>query len=147
MLLDIDHFKKLNDQFGHQAGDAALRELGDCLRRVCAERVGCVAARYGGEEFTVAAAGISAPELERLAEALRSEISRIRAEFHGQRIMFTASIGLAHGFPTRFNASALQEIVGAADAALYEAKASGRNCIRLGRGSDASGLLPPAMKG
>lgn len=118
--LTVDHLAELNARFGRQGEDAALRELGGCVRRVCAERVGCIGARYGGAEFAIAAPGISAGELEKLAETLSLEISRLRVELQGQRISFTPSIGLAHARPSGSSPSTLKEVMAVAGAALHE---------------------------
>ncbi len=134
-LLDIDHFKKLNDTFGHPAGDGALKEVAATLTSVLRE--GDVAARYGGEEFAVILPGSDEAGALNLAERLREAIPK-RAHIHeGTQLKVTASIGVAV-WPA---AGATPEaILAAADRALYAAKGAGRNRVVA-----ASSLAPPEV--
>jgi diguanylate cyclase (GGDEF)-like protein len=132
IFLDIDRFKDLNDRHGHQAGDVALQRLADCLRSFCGEHGGSFAARYGGEEFAIVLPEVSESDLSRSAEILRGQIARLHFEHQGARVSFTASLGITHARPTRKGAGALSSLVASADAALYEAKNAGRNCVRYG---------------
>ncbi|MES2583214.1 MAG: 7TM diverse intracellular signaling domain-containing protein [Pseudomonadota bacterium] len=127
ILLDIDHFKAINDTFGHPAGDACLRALADMLRpRI--DRAGDILARYGGEEFVIALTGVDLAASIALAEELRRATDRLRVEFDGKPLRFTASFGVVSAVP---NASlSLEDLVAAADRALYAAKHDGRNCVR-----------------
>jgi diguanylate cyclase (GGDEF)-like protein len=121
LIIDIDHFKKVNDNFGHEAGDEVLRRLGKCLQE---ETRGIdLAARIGGEEF-----GLILPETEveggkEVAERARQAISQLEMPLVGR---ITASLGIADFPACAFSWAAL---VNAADAAMYEAKRSGRNRI------------------
>ena len=92
-LLDLDHFKKLNDTYGHPAGDAALRSLARLLDQHL--RKGDQAARYGGEEFVVILPGSDAERSMRAAERLRAALEKHRFVFEGARIPLTASLGVA----------------------------------------------------
>ncbi|MCA8900919.1 MAG: diguanylate cyclase [Hyphomonas sp.] len=124
LLLDIDHFKKVNDTFGHAAGDYVLAELGSLLESGLRERD--VVARFGGEEFCVLVDANSRHAAELAAEALRA---RIAAHEFGDVGHITVSIGLAHVHSDE--PIAFLTYYKAADAALYAAKAAGRNRLRI----------------
>ena len=124
ILLDLDHFKQLNDQHGHLAGDAVLREVGAALRRGLRERD--VACRYGGEEVVVVAPGASLTDACQLAERLRTDISGLTVNCDSGPLTFTASFGVA-AFPEHGLAAAA--LLNAADSALYRAKRCGRNSV------------------
>lgn len=127
ILLDIDHFKAINDTFGHPAGDACLRALADMLRpRI--DRAGDILARYGGEEFVIALTGVDLAGTLTLAEELRKATDRLRVEFDGKPLRFTASFGVVSAIP--HTSLALEDLMAAADRALYTAKHDGRNCVR-----------------
>ncbi|MBO9713148.1 GGDEF domain-containing protein [Sphingomonas sp.] len=125
LIIDIDHFKRLNDQFGHSYGDEVLIAVAALIRRNVrpADTVG----RWGGEEFVVLCPGVDSIEAQHIAEKIRRRIEH----FHfGDCEAVTASIGV-HRTPAA--GPDLAELVGFADVALYSAKASGRNCCRLYR--------------
>ncbi len=126
MMLDLDHFKEINDSWGHQVGDRALRAVAETLRaRV---RVFDSIARYGGEEFAVVMPGATVQEAEGAAERLRSAVERIRFEPEpGVLHKITVSIGVACVPPGRTP----EQLLRMADTALYEAKEAGRNCMKL----------------
>ena len=119
LMLDIDHFKTLNDKLGHQAGDEVLRKLAQTLTREC--RDFDTVARYGGEEFAVIMPMAGPDECTRAAERLRRTVEEI-----GKRASITVSVGVA-SFP--YNAREADGLVRAADLALYESKFSGRNRV------------------
>ena len=115
VLSDIDHFKRVNDGWGHQAGDAVLRYFADCLQE--AARRGDLVARFGGEEFFVLMPGACVEGATQLAERLRSAVSQSPLEaIHGGRI--TASFGVTQ--VARFDD--VESLLGRADRALYQAK-------------------------
>ncbi len=125
LMIDVDHFKAVNDRFGHPEGDLALRAIADTLRaRV---RAFDAIARYGGEEFAVVMPGTLPPEALVAAERLRSAIENLdfRAA-DGSKVALTISIGVAHTGAQPISADAL---VRQADAALYAAKRAGRNQV------------------
>ena len=93
VILDLDHFKKLNDTYGHPAGDAALRSLARLLDQHL--RKGDQAARYGGEEFVVILPGLDAERSFGAAERLRGALEKHRFVFEGARIPLSASLGVA----------------------------------------------------
>jgi two-component system, cell cycle response regulator len=124
LLIDIDHFKKVNDTYGHAGGDAALRTLAERLQRMV--RTEDIVARYGGEEFAVVARGIEAPGALLLAERIRATVEKIRLTHDGTTITFTISVGVTTMTRERIFDS-VASILKAADEGLYQAKAAGRN--------------------
>ena len=92
LLIDIDHFKKVNDTYGHLGGDAALKALSDRLQRTV--RIEDIVARYGGEEFAVVARGIDAAGAMLFAERIRDRASQIAVSHEDQVIKFTISVGV-----------------------------------------------------
>ncbi len=128
LLIDIDHFKLLNDRFGHLVGDQCLRQVGMTLRSVCSRR-GDDAARYGGEEFAVILADVSAEEAREIAERLRGTIERTQlyAASAQRAIDVTVSVGVAQR--ASGSADAPDRVIRDADEALYRAKRSGRNRV------------------
>ena len=121
LMVDVDHFKKYNDSFGHQAGDAVLTKVAGLLRE--ATREVDFVARYGGEEFLILLPETGMGEALDIAERIRT---RIAAEvFHGGHM--TVSIGVSE-FP--LHGENADQVVGAADEALYEAKREGRDKVR-----------------
>jgi len=125
IMLDIDHFKRFNDSFGHEAGDLVLRELAGVLRRLA--RQSDVASRYGGEEFLVLLPECPFDAALRKAEQLREEAAKLKLE-HNDRALgsVTVSIGVA-AFPD--HAQEAKALLRCADEALYDAKAAGRNRV------------------
>lgn len=119
--IDIDHFKKINDTFGHEAGDEALRVFADLLRRHAAHVLPC---RFGGEEFLVLCPGMNAAGAGALAEAIRLAASTTPAHSRCNEIRFTVSLGLAEKDQ---ECAAPADLLRAADRALYQAKRQGRN--------------------
>jgi diguanylate cyclase (GGDEF)-like protein len=134
ILIDLDHFKELNDTHGHPAGDACLRAIGRFLaQRIrrsgdLATRTGDMVARYGGEEFAVLLASANEAEADTLAESIRSGIERLPIAFGDQTFSITASCGLASIVPTADDTPS--SLIDRADRALYAAKHDGRNCVR-----------------
>ncbi len=122
ILMDLDHFKQINDTLGHPAGDKALKELGAILLR--SVRSYDWVGRYGGEEFLLILPGSNFANARLRAEQLRAAVERARVMNGEQVIAMTASFGVASGFPGNY-----EELIKAADTALYKAKSSGRNCV------------------
>ncbi len=126
LLMDMDHFKEINDTYGHQAGDQALREVAKLI--LSHIRKSDIACRYGGEEFMLILPETDAQDALRKAEDLREEISGTQMEFHGRNFRITVSIGIAiypdHGVNN-------DQILSRADESLYQAKKSGRNKVIL----------------
>jgi diguanylate cyclase (GGDEF)-like protein/PAS domain S-box-containing protein len=124
LLLDIDHFKKINDSYGHKAGDIYLQALGELIR--VQTRRGDVPCRFGGEEFVMVLPNVSAQTAFRRAEEVRQEIADMVIHFNGAMLQSTVSIGIAT-YPTHGTNS--EVLIDAADKALYIAKSSGRNLV------------------
>lgn len=123
ILFDIDHFKSVNDSYGHQSGDKVLRTVADAARAVLRE--GDTLMRYGGEEFLAVLPGAGADDLEQLGERIRREIEASVTRDQGQEIAVTVSLG-AVAFPST-DVTDIDDLVRHADAAMYVAKSAGRN--------------------
>jgi len=125
IMIDLDHFKKINDALGHQAGDAVLVHVARLLKN--RTRSSDIVARYGGEEFLVVVADSNPEGIVWLADDLRRLIEEHPAEYDNHPIPVTASFGVAISLVSTEEAA--QECIGRADAALYAAKARGRNQV------------------
>lgn len=126
LMMDIDFFKKYNDRYGHQAGDGTLKAVAHAIQRGL-RRSGDLAARYGGEEFVVILPDTDLAGAREVAETIRAEVAaRAIEHLDGLAGMVTVSIGIHAAVPQADEAAAL---VAEADAALYRAKAAGRNRI------------------
>jgi len=126
LLLDIDHFKKINDTHGHLAGDAVLTNFARVLGH--AVRNEDVVARFGGEEFAIILRAIGIEPAFQMAERLRKLVEQTSAMSSAGPLKATVSIGVA-GFPSS-PVKLPDQLVEAADIALYRAKGEGRNCVR-----------------
>ena len=125
VMLDIDHFKRVNDTWGHQTGDQVLRAIGHVLSD--AVRTMDIVSRYGGEEFAIVFPETAKADGERIAERIRARIQAMDVRTPaGDPLPVTASLGIAT-FPE--DAEEVRELVAAADKALYQAKAGGRNRV------------------
>jgi len=135
ILLDIDEFKRVNDDFGHPVGDAVIRGIVDCLRRIVGDRG--VIGRVGGEEFTVLLPGHDLADALQLAERMRGAIgNHVFAAPVNRRI--TASFGVSAN-PARTD---FDTAYGLADSALYEAKRRGRNRVEFAGAQLTSPAIP-----
>ncbi len=137
ILIDLDRFKQINDTYGHPAGDAVLREVAQRLELVVGQtRVTDrpLVARLGGEELAVLLPGVGHSGAARIAEALRSAIRDNPVEFEGQSIHVTTSAGIA---VCPRNGRTASTLIAAADAALYTAKANGRDCVHTAPVADS----------
>ncbi|MBN2700223.1 MAG: GGDEF domain-containing protein, partial [Methylothermaceae bacterium] len=126
VLLDLDHFKRLNDNHGHAAGDAVLKAVAKVLGAVVREQD--VIARWGGEEFILLLPETDLSSAAGLAERLREAIARSRVTVNGRPLGVTASVGVASKCECHTN---LEALITDADHCLYQAKANGRNCIAV----------------
>jgi diguanylate cyclase (GGDEF)-like protein len=131
ILLDIDHFKSYNDNYGHPEGDTCLKRLSQVIQRT-AQAVGALAFRFGGEEMLVLMVNPGAGQAEALAERLRTAVYELAVPHPvlGQGARVTISLGIAAGTAPQATADM---IVASADNALYAAKHAGRNCLRCAR--------------
>jgi diguanylate cyclase (GGDEF)-like protein len=127
IMMDIDHFKRFNDTFGHQAGDALLRTLGDLLRRNT--RGQDIACRYGGEEFAIVLSDSNLAGALQRAEILRQQVKQLSVEYAGQLLgAVSISMGVAL-FPD--HGATMGDVLRASDQALYCAKREGRDRVSV----------------
>jgi len=127
LFLDLDHFKKFNDAFGHDAGDAVLQSLADLFRKFF--RTTDICCRYGGEEFAIILPESSSKDAVIRADVLRAEVKSLRLQYKKQSLgPLTVSIGVA-AFPEHGSTS--QELLKIADQCLYESKARGRDVVTV----------------
>lgn len=126
LLLDLDHFKQINDQYGHGAGDAVLKAVATAVQTHI--RTSDIACRWGGEEMLVLLNPCSSAGAKARAEALRAVIAGTSHPVGQQVLQITASVGVAC-FPD--DGKDLVQLMQSADAALYQAKAAGRNCVMM----------------
>ena len=127
-MIDIDHFKQINDMHGHPAGDAVLKQLADCLVSTFPRKTDFIA-RYGGEEFSVLLPGASLDQCQRLGERLLEAIRSTVFLYEDVQIPVTASVGIAELMPGETVPTWLER----ADRALYRAKDNGRNQVCLAK--------------
>jgi diguanylate cyclase (GGDEF)-like protein len=123
-MMDIDHFKKINDTFGHALGDAALRAAAEALRQ--AARRADTAGRLGGEEFALLLPETTIDRARVVAERIRRDVEALTVQHGNTPIRFTCSIGVAELTP---DVNDLDGLLRGADEALYRAKAEGRNRV------------------
>ncbi len=135
LIVDIDHFKRVNDDHGHAAGDAVIRRIGELIAQTLRETD--KVARFGGEEFVVLLREVSEQEAHDLAERIRLVIAESRIPFDDRELAVTVSIGCAA--ITDYDRD-VEELIERADRALYSAKAAGRNCIRLAPASQGKNI-------
>ncbi|HET8897251.1 MAG TPA: GGDEF domain-containing protein, partial [Rhodanobacteraceae bacterium] len=124
-ILDLDHFKRINDHYGHLAGDATLRETVASVRRQC--RAQDLLGRFGGEEFVLCLPATVAAQAMATCERIRDAVQAAPILFEGQKIAVTTSVGIAERRP----GETLKNWLARADAALYQAKRGGRNRCEL----------------
>jgi diguanylate cyclase (GGDEF)-like protein len=128
LFVDADHFKRINDTYGHSGGDEVLRRIARLLAETM--RTEDVVARFGGEEFVIVVRGVDAVGVLAVAERVRAEVEALSIVHEGRRIPVTVSIGVATQSPDREFAS-VEELLAVADGALYRAKEAGRNRVFL----------------
>jgi diguanylate cyclase (GGDEF)-like protein len=152
LILDLDHFKSVNDTYGHLAGDEVLVAVAETLRTEVRE--GDVVGRFGGEEFVVLLRDLELSsagrrQMETVAERIRARIAQLSVAVQtpdGPLTIGNLSTSVGGVFHLG-RTSTLQQVLGAADAALYTAKREGRNLVRFGSSGGVSAALPPTLPG
>jgi len=124
VMADIDHFKQVNDTYGHALGDRLLQEIAKAIARQCREVD--LPGRYGGDEFAILVPGETAASAARLADRCRREIERVRLLVRAETIQATASFGVAD----TTDVPSAEALIACADRALYQAKSAGRNQVQ-----------------
>ena len=132
LIIDIDHFKRVNDRYGHAVGDAVIRSVAETVRATARQRD--ITARFGGEEFVILTQDASPAALMALAERIRISVQHSRS-IDGKQISVSVSIGGAIAGAVDDD---VQDTIDRADIALYAAKEAGRNCVRI---NSDTGLL------
>jgi diguanylate cyclase (GGDEF)-like protein len=142
MMIDVDHFKQFNDNFGHDAGDAVLKAVAQVLNN--GMRRGDRTCRYGGEEFTIFAPGAALHDGERRADVLRQAVAAMSLAHNGRPLgSITCSFGVA-AFP--LHGATPAEVLQAADEALYRAKKAGRNRVEIAPPKDSATVAIDAAR-
>jgi len=134
VMADLDHFKRINDTYGHLAGDSVLRHIADRLR--ISLRQYDTIGRYGGEEFLIVVPDCDGEQAVALAERVRLAVGSAPINTPDGMLDVTLSLGVASS--QQFSGAGSEQLVGAADAALYRAKLGGRNRVELARPSDCA---------
>ncbi len=130
IMFDIDHFKKVNDTFGHEAGDRVLGHITNITKGII--RVTDVMGRYGGEEFILCLPNTTSPKAFEIANLIRQKISEQHMSINGKEVQITSSFGVSNTrLQAEDNDSLLLALIRQADQALYGAKKSGRNCVQI----------------
>jgi diguanylate cyclase (GGDEF)-like protein len=138
LMVDVDHFKKLNDAHGHQTGDQVLRLVAQSLRKTLRQMD--IAARFGGEEFAVLLPGTRLKDATTVAERMRAAVAAADLQCAGKQLSVTVSLGLASVIADE----TAEDLIKRADDALYAAKAAGRNRAFLHDGTNALAIAPDA---
>ncbi|MBU6153895.1 MAG: GGDEF domain-containing protein [Bdellovibrionales bacterium] len=131
IFMDLDHFKKVNDTYGHDGGDYVLKEFSNFVRSLAVIQQKDIFARYGGEEFCLLLPSTVIQDAEKTAELLRGKIQGHSFNYEGKRIPVTSSLGVSELRSDMENAS---DLIKSADKALYESKTGGRNRVTVSRG-------------
>ena len=128
IFFDLDHFKKVNDTFGHDAGDFVLKEFTNLIRSLGILKQKDIFARYGGEEFCLMMPTTSLEDAAKVAETLRGKIHTHEFLYEGKRIPVTSSLGVSE---LKTDQDTPQDLIKSADKALYESKQGGRNRVTV----------------
>ncbi len=141
LMIDIDHFKRVNDTYGHPGGDACLKQVAETMR-LAVRRSGDEIFRYGGEEFVILLADTDLAGAAHIGEIIRRQVEALDVIYEAKKIPLTVSIGAAAMIPDAVGACDYS-LVGKADKALYQAKTGGRNrvCVSDASQSDAPHAL------
>jgi len=128
---DLDHFKKVNDTYGHEGGDYVLKEFANLVRSIGVIQQKDIFARYGGEEFCLLMPSTVLQDAEKIAELLRGKVQAHHFNYEGRKIPVTSSLGVAE---LRSDMESASDLIKASDKALYESKEGGRNRVTVSRG-------------
>jgi diguanylate cyclase (GGDEF)-like protein len=128
LVLDLDHFKQINDRYGHLIGDECLRRVAMVIRKHT-QRPGDTAVRFGGEEFVVLLPGTNREGACQVAEQIREDVQSLVLEIDNRQIRLTLSTGISGRVPLEDDTA--EKLLEAADSALYRAKAAGRNRVEV----------------
>ncbi len=128
LLIDVDCFKELNDRYGHPEGDECLKKIAEELSKII-RRSSDTLARYGGEEFAAILPETTKDSAERIAEAMRTSVEDLRIANEGSRAASVATVSIGICSENALLSRPAEELLNAADAALYRAKKQGRNCV------------------
>lgn len=139
-VVDVDHFKQINDTRGHPGGDEVLRALAGTLQKMV--RTEDLVARFGGEEFVVIARSIDERGAAVFAERLRATVEAMRIPWQDDEIRITVSVGVAH-CDAKYQYTTAEAMLAASDGALYRAKNAGRNRVNV---AERESALPPALR-
>jgi diguanylate cyclase (GGDEF)-like protein len=142
MMIDVDHFKRYNDTYGHLAGDTCLRQVAMCLQ-AAVDRKQDIVARYGGEEFAVVLPGTGLEGARLVAQRLLTEVRNAAIPHSGSSTGSRLSISVGIGVTGPPGVDSAQKLVSVADAALYRAKRSGRDRAADPGNPPAPPVLPP----
>ncbi|MGY3716823.1 GGDEF domain-containing protein [Sutcliffiella cohnii] len=132
ILFDIDYFKRVNDTYGHEAGDLVLVKISQLVKSCLIEEA--ISGSYGGEEFIINASNLSIDEVYSLAEKIGRNVLDHFIYYNGQAISVTSSFGIS-SIDFSINEGELKQLIREADEGLYKAKRNGRNRVELGRGT------------
>jgi len=143
LIIDVDHFKKVNDTHGHLAGDKVLRQIADLL--VDLVRTEDFVARYGGEEFVIVTRDVPTEGAAELAERVRGSIEACAFRFERLTLGVTVSVGVS-SLTDLIDKASVPRLLSAADAALYEAKAGGRNRVVIAAPQSAASASDRSME-
>ncbi len=136
LVVDIDHFKRINDDYGHLLGDKVLRAVADVLRGKSSGEG--IVARLGGEEFALLLPDVPLPAAAALAERIREAVARLRVKRMGQPSSSVGRITVSIGVAAVGDDATLEQVIAQADAALYAAKRGGRDGVRVAGASDTA---------
>lgn len=131
LFFDLDHFKKVNDTHGHEAGDLVLKEFSNLIRGMSLLSQKDIFARYGGEEFCLLMPGTTLAMAERHADTIRAKVQAHAFVYEGKRIPVTSSLGVSE---LRSDMESASDLIKSADKALYQSKEGGRNRVTVSRG-------------
>lgn len=128
LFFDLDHFKKVNDTYGHDAGDFVLKEFSNLVRNSGVINPKDIFARYGGEEFCLVLLGVDSAKAQDAAEIIRAKVQLHEFNYEGTRIPVTTSMGVAE---LKSEIETAQDLIKTADKALYQSKQNGRNRVTV----------------